>query len=273
MDVTVDSATQLELLASECGTGERATSQQASSCLDDFRIVRATTRDMLEICFQLRYQVYCIEKCFEPRTQPVPGLETDRFDERAIHSLLYHVPTGISVGTVRIVLPSAEHSEQPLPMQQLCKDRACLDATVLPPASTAEISRFAISRTARRQIARASATPNLAFGQVEDGREVAAVREFPEVVLLLMRAIVEMSVDHHVTHLCAVMEPILIRLLARFAVHFTPLGLMVDHHGRRQPCCANLATLLERTKDWRRDVWAVLTDGGRLRPVPLGLAA
>ena len=44
---------------------------------------------------------------------------------------------------------------------------------------------------------------------------------------------------------------------------------MIDYHGRRQPCHADLATLIEGVRLHRPDVWEVITDDGRLVPQPL----
>jgi N-acyl amino acid synthase of PEP-CTERM/exosortase system len=78
-----------------------------------------------------------------------------------------------------------------------------------------------------------------------------------------------MSAREGITHWAAVMEPALLRLLTRLGIHFNPLGRLVDHHGRRQPCWADLDVLLRRVYAERPDVWDVITDGGRLWPLTL----
>jgi len=37
------------------------------------------------------------------------------------------------------------------------------------------------------------------------------------------------------THWCAIMEPFLLRLLQMNAIHFIPVGPLVDYHGLGQP--------------------------------------
>jgi N-acyl amino acid synthase of PEP-CTERM/exosortase system len=76
-----------------------------------------------------------------------------------------------------------------------------------------------------------------------------------------------MSVREGITHWAAMMEPALLRLLTRLGIHFNPLGPLVDHHGRRQPCWVDLDVMLRRAVDERPDVWNVITDGGRLWPL------
>src|SRR6266853_4586961 len=54
--------------------------------------------DLIKECLRLRYQVYCVEKGFEPGRN---GLETDPFDDKARHVLLIHRASGEPIGTVR----------------------------------------------------------------------------------------------------------------------------------------------------------------------------
>jgi N-acyl amino acid synthase of PEP-CTERM/exosortase system len=61
-----------------------------------------------------------------------------------------------------------------------------------------------------------------------------------------------------------VVEPALLRVLRNFGLVFTPVGPLVDHHGRRQPAAANLNELLATCRRLRPDVWSVITDDGKL---------
>ena len=90
-------------------------------------------------------------------------------------------------------------------------------------------------------------------------------RLMPHMTLALIHAALQMCVDHHrVRHVCAVMEPRLLRLLARLGFHFEPLGPLVEYHGLRQPCFAELGALFARVGVERREVWEVTTDRGRV---------
>jgi N-acyl amino acid synthase of PEP-CTERM/exosortase system len=74
-----------------------------------------------------------------------------------------------------------------------------------------------------------------------------------------------MSRDHGITHLCAVMEPALMRLLARFGLLFRPYGERVDYHGLRQPCYCDLSSLDNDVRTHRADYWDIVTSGGQFR--------
>jgi N-acyl amino acid synthase of PEP-CTERM/exosortase system len=80
------------------------------------------------------------------------------------------------------------------------------------------------------------------------------------IILGLMRALVQMSMDYGITDWLAVMEPSLLRLLARFGIDFTPLGPLVEYHGLRQPCHVNFDRLLEQIRQNHFYLWEFVTE-------------
>jgi len=80
----------------------------------------------------------------------------------------------------------------------------------------------------------------------------------------LMQGILRLSSELGLTHWCAVMEPVLLRLLQMNAIYFAPLGSLVEHHGYRQPAYAHSGTVLERIRSESRDVWDYITMDGTL---------
>ena len=72
-----------------------------------------------------------------------------------------------------------------------------------------------------------------------------------------------MSSVSGITHIAAMMEPSLLRLLRRMGIEFHPMGGLVEHHGVRQPAWAIVAHLIERAKECHRELWEVATDAGR----------
>jgi N-acyl amino acid synthase of PEP-CTERM/exosortase system len=88
-----------------------------------------------------------------------------------------------------------------------------------------------------------------------------------------MQAIVTMAAKARVTHLCAVMEPTLLRMVRMLGINWIPLGPPVEYHGRRQPCYSDLDVLLTGIWVERADVWELITDDGRLWPLNRQLAA
>lgn len=223
-----------------------------------FRVLAADTPALREKVFRLRYQVYCVENAYEDPAGHPDGLERDAYDGHAAHSLMVDRFSGVSVGAVRIVLPRPGALDRSFPVQQVCLDRRLHDPALLPLDRYAEVSRFCISKAYRQRHQ---------VGQAKLG---------------LIRAAIGMTIQHGLTHWCAVMEPWLLRLLRQLGIEFDPVGPLVDYHGRRQPCVVSLHAMLERVWQERPDVWMAITNKGGLwldlcrlegRPMALPAAA
>lgn len=226
-----------------------------------FRVVAADTPALRDEVFRLRHRVYCVEHDFLDALDYPDGLERDEYDDHSIHALLQHVESGRHVGTVRLVMPPAGADGYVMPMAGLCRDERFRAGALLPVRSTAEVSRFAISQDLRRDLLDPSAT-------CSQQRRVAA-----NLTLGLMTAIIQLSVAAGITHLCAVMEPALLRLLARQGVRFEALGPLVDYHGLRQPSFGVVRDLLDDLRATHPERWDVVTDRRMLMPAAAELAA
>jgi N-acyl-L-homoserine lactone synthetase len=205
----------------------------------------ADTPELIREAHRLRYQVYCLERGYKLDGE---GLEIDEYDTRAHHVVLCHRRSGEVLGTARLVLPSATSPDHSFPVQHVCQIPL---GEHLPIGSTAEVSRFALPKQ-REGVSRATA---------------AVMR------LGLVQGLVRMSRELALTHWCAVMEPSLLRLLQMTAIHFQPLGAPLDYHGIRQPCFADINTILARMARECPEVWAFVTGDGRWWPDVCQMAA
>jgi N-acyl amino acid synthase of PEP-CTERM/exosortase system len=222
-----------------------------------FEAVPATTPELLRQAYGLRYQVYCIETGFEDPAANPNGLETDEYDNHSLHGVLLHRRSGLPTGTIRVVLPELGEHSGPLPIHKVCRDPRLLDPKFLPRNRSAELSRFAISKVFRKRLG------DELYGAVhrgDDGQD--SRRVVPHISLGLMAVALQLTQGRGIDYICAVMEPALLRLLGRLSIHFTPLGPLVDYHGKRQPCFARIDTLLSTIERERHDVWEVVTDRG-----------
>jgi N-acyl amino acid synthase of PEP-CTERM/exosortase system len=227
-----------------------------------FSMLRADSSDLIEEVYRLRYQVYCLENSFEDPADFPDGLERDGFDRRSKHALLLHRPTNAFAGTIRVILP--EPGGARLPALQLLTDHGVHYADLIDEARTAELSRFAVSKTFRRR-ATDSRYPDIAAETAAE-RAGAQARIIPLMTLGLMTAALQIGIEHGMTHACAVVEPPLLRLLAKHGMVLHPIGPLVSHHGLRQPCYFAVAELLGILRERRPDLWQVVTDNGRLSP-------
>jgi N-acyl-L-homoserine lactone synthetase len=203
---------------------------------DEFEVVVADTPALRREAFQLRHQVYCLERGYEAGQGDV---ETDAFDAHSRHVLLRHRASGDALGTVRIVLASPRKDDESFPMQQACATGLLKR---LPLGSTGEISRFAISKD-RRHVA---------------GPAAALMR------LGLLHGMVRVSRDEGLTHWCCVMERTLLRLLQSSGMHFEPLGPLIEYHGIRQPAACHVRSMLARMQREKPLIWGFLTQDGEL---------
>jgi len=245
-----------------------AVPRTASEALDDsllqrlnlyFETVVADTPDRICQAHELRYRVYCLETRFEDATAFPDGFEKDAFDSHSVHGLLIHRASKTAMGTVRLVLPRRESPEKSFAIQALA-DPIALQKADFPVLSTAEVSRFCISRQFRRRDSdtlydqiKTEATPTSSTAERRSG---------PLMRLGLIQVLVRMSAQHGITHWCAVMEPTLLRMLAAMAIRFEPIGPLVEHHGVRQPCSCKIADVLSAMKREKPAFWDVLTCGG-----------
>ena len=199
-----------------------------------FEVVVADTPALRSEAYRLRYQVYCVERGYEPGSD---GIEKDEHDDYARHVLLIHRESDTVVGTVRVV-PYARKPGSEFPMMKACQPGLLQQ---LPLRTTGEVSRFAISKLRR-----------------------LSCREHTLVRLGLMQGIVVLSEQMGLTHWCAIMEPFLLRLLQMNAIYFAPLGPVVEYHGTRQPTFGHIRTVLDRIQREQADVWSYITANGKL---------
>ncbi len=223
-----------------------------------FTGIPADTPALLHAAHRLRYQVFCVENMIFDSADNPGGVECDAYDNHSAQALLLHRPTQAILGTVRLVLHKASETEGSLPFHKVCRDPRLRDPAFLPLATTAEVGRFAISKEFRLLPSQYDRAYRM------QRRDDEFDRLMPHMTLALINAALQMCVEHHVRHVCAVMEPRLLRLLARLGFHFEPLGPPVEYHGVRQPCFAELGALFARVGVERREVWEVTTDRGRV---------
>ena len=186
---------------------------------------------------RIRYRVYCEERGFEPG---VDGLEQDEFDSHACHILIRGKKNRRIYGTVRLVLDDGPLAPG-FPMERVCESSVVAS---LPRSTTAEISRFALTRDREGLSPHASALLRL----------------------YLIQGVIAFSGELGLTHWCAIMERTLLRLLRSTSIYFLPVGPTIEYHGVRQPAMFILADGLGRLQRESPGIWSFLTQSGTLWP-------
>lgn len=203
-----------------------------------FSVVLADTPELMQQVYSLRYQVYCVEHQFENPAYHQGERETDEYDRYSIHVALMHCSSGEICGCARVILPVGGCS---LPISRLIGGSALTALARLPQASTAEVSRYAVSKAFRRRSGECEYS-DVNSASLDAGEQR---RVLPHITLGLMLGIAMVSESYGIRHLSAVVRPALLRALRSFGMEFLALGPVIDYHGKRQPCFASVADLLE----------------------------
>lgn len=224
-----------------------------------FRIDDTDSAVLRNTAYRIRYNVYCVEHAFESADDNIGGIEEDDYDAHACHAVLFHKLTGLAAGTVRIVLPLSDDPHRSFALQTVCNDPQLRQPDRFPVMRMGEVSRFCVTKDFRRRVedlGQGAFPANSSFDADEWRRVI------PNMTIGLIEWLVRASLNHGLTHWCAVMEPQLLRLLGRLGIHFQPIGGLVDYHGRRQPCVVELRAMLARVAAERPDIWDVISARG-----------
>jgi N-acyl amino acid synthase of PEP-CTERM/exosortase system len=213
---------------------------------------------LAQAAYALRYQVYCLERKFENPDEHSRGLESDEYDARAVQGVLFHSPTDRAIGTVRLILPE-KCGEMGLPIVQLLGANNIDLEEFVRMKDCVEVSRFAISKEFRRRW-----TDDRAVAPGHPLLRDDPFRRANLACLSLIQFSLRQCVEREVLYWTAVMEPTLLRMLARIGLRFTSIGPVVFHHGFRQPCYSHIPTVLEEMRVEHPDYWEVVTNAGEL---------
>lgn len=201
-----------------------------------FEIVAATTDELRDRVYALRYEVYCKELGWEDRAAHLDGRESDEFDAASIHCLLIHKPSQRDVGTVRLVMTRPDCPDPCLPLVAHY-DAALFDSDKSPPrmpkGSYGEISRLALHETFRRRPGEQD-TPDGHGLELFHWTQTER-RRFPHIAIGLYLGAATVGLSSGLTCVYAMMEPRLARHLHYGGIHFEQVGAPVDFRGIRAP--------------------------------------
>lgn len=235
-----------------------------------FELIPATTPELKRQVYILRYQVYALETGFERVEDCKSALdsqgelvhwEEDEYDPRSEHYLVLHRRTGIYAATTRMILPDPRDIGAPFPIELHCQ----LDRRITEPEarlSIGEISRFAVSKHFKRRLGEAGSIAGVAE-DVEVYLQQDERRVLPHLSLGLLAAVVRIAHARRISHMYAVMEPALYRLLGRFGVVFETIGPTTDYHGMRTPCLITMDETMPNIHRACAPLWNLMTDNGR----------
>lgn len=199
-----------------------------------FRIRFASTKELQQEAYKIRYSVYADELGWEPSNDE--KIETDECDDYAYHCLLEHRRTGTFAGCIRLIIPPSENPQYQLPFEQHCMDslkREVLDTNTLPRGGFGEISRLAVLASFRRREQEKNKPYILSNVDPETMYSEEERRNFPNIAIgLYLGGLALAAMCNHIG-IMVMMETRLNRRLQRFGLPFDQIGEETNYHGRR----------------------------------------
>lgn len=238
-----------------------------------FSIIRATTDDLREEVFRIRYKVFCIENAFENPAEFPDQLEHDAYDRHACHVLLKDRDTDQAIGTIRLIRPNPEHLHKTFPMQAVCKHELLQTPTSI--QKVCEVSRLCVSREFRRRQYDGTVTPGLNLKEFYRNHSLGTTltrRLIPYSPLGLFKEAFSWALDLGAINCVAVMEPHLIRSMKKIGFRCAKLGDTVEFHGTRQPIIFNIKQMYDRLIHQKSVLEPFMTDHGKLHLKALHLS-
>ena len=238
---------------------------------ENFEIIPATSPQLLEQVFRIRFEVLCLDKAIETfEKQKYPDcLEMDEYDERSQHYLVYHKESDTYAATVRLIFSGGSKDLKAFPMIGAARNQVDMALlSELPLGEVAEISRLLIRKEFRTRLKKDVFTE----GSYEDYKKLTREKRLvTHPIIGLLTAIMRMSSQNGIKYWFAGMEPSLDKRLRQLGLHLTPLGPMVKFHGMRRPYLGVIDDVINALYFNNRDIWGFITEQGKLWSPPRGL--
>ena len=224
----------------------------------------ADSEDLRIDAHKVRFKVYCLERGYEDHRKFPDRMERDKFDNESVHAVVRHKSSKHPVGVVRLVLPNKKNPYRKFPIESHFGhlfEPQIMNRFHFTRHNIAEVSRFAVSKQSLRDVHSRLVTESLRSLPTrmsdDDPKQL-----LPHISLGLIALLFAISEKQGVEYWYAAMEPSLSRLLTRLGIRFTPIGPIMDYHGRRQPMIAQVSELLRNIQRSRKDFFKLIEDIG-----------
>ncbi|MCB1869415.1 MAG: PEP-CTERM/exosortase system-associated acyltransferase [Gammaproteobacteria bacterium] len=224
----------------------------------------ADSEDLRIDAHKVRFKVYCLERGYEDHRKFPDRMERDKFDNESVHAVVRHKSSKHPVGVVRLVLPNKKNPYRKFPIESHFGhlfEPQIMNRFHFTRHNIAEVSRFAVSKQSLRDVHSRLVTESLRSLPTrmsdDDPKQL-----LPHISLGLIALLFAISEKQGVEYWYAAMEPSLSRLLTRLGIRFTPIGPIMDYHGRRQPMIAQVSELLRNIQRSRKDFFRLIEDVG-----------
>jgi N-acyl amino acid synthase of PEP-CTERM/exosortase system len=188
----------------------------------NYEVMLADTPEAKTIHYNIRYQVYCLEKGYEPPEKFSNAMEMDDYDERAVHFAVKCRRTDQWMGAFRIIVDSPAN----LPMNKMTPLES--SEALRNNDRLAEFSRLAILRPFQ----------NL---QGKDRQDLAV--DEPEILQQMVLAGFQYARIQGLSSIVYLCKRSLARVLNRFGIPTVGIGSAILHRGVRYPYMSELEFL------------------------------
>lgn len=202
-----------------------------------YEVVLADTEAARRIHYQIRYQVYCLEKGYEDECSH-SKYERDEWDDQSVHFIVRTKQSREWIAAMRMVIPETG----PLPVEQLCRVNPIATPS-FSGESVAEISRMCVIDSHRRNM----------------HSEPPSSRRSKSVIMKgLLRAAAVYSQENNIPYWYFLTTPALARMINRLNVQLIKVGSACNHRGIRYPFLANLKDAVQEISEGCPDMSVML---------------
>ncbi|MFT4929880.1 MAG: N-acyl amino acid synthase of PEP-CTERM/exosortase system, partial [Phenylobacterium sp.] len=179
-----------------------------------FKIQLANSHTLRQAAYKIRHCVYCTELGWEPQNSA--QIESDEYDDYALHCLFTDRATGQHAGCVRLIIPPADNLNQALPFELNYKH------SIYPQSVQAD----SLTRGSFGEISRLAVLPSYKKSQQEQ-------HGFSNVGMGLYLGVIALADLCQLAGLFMLIEPRLERCLRRYGLRFKQIGEKINHNGIR----------------------------------------
>jgi len=209
----------------------------------------------LDDSYRLRYEIYCSEEQFLPAQDYPDHLQFDNYDEVSEHFIVREAAMDKLAGCSRLIkyskelgFPTADHFPElysklsGLPLEKVC-----------------EVSRFCVSSDFRQRLVPKDGPYGIESYLPENRIELpegqAENRRYPIVLLLMIKAMYQLSLKRENRYWIASMEPGLIRYFSSCGMQWVRLANdYIDFYGKVMPCLVDLEKAINQMSEKRPDI-------------------
>ena len=209
-----------------------------------FEIIEATTEELKQEHYKIRYQVYIeeLKMGFDHNN----NMEMDKYDNRSIHFLVRHKSTNQYVATCRLIYPTSSQNYLPIATYGKYPIDSLINIPVIDNQHTVvELSRTAVPKTVIQF--RKSLSP--------EEREASTY-----LFMSLIAGITRWCIQNNVETVCGFIDPILVRKMKMIGFNLDIIGESVDVYGLRTPTMSNIPASLENIKQKNYEYWRFFTN-------------